>query len=84
MEAEWSTRWQVVLGKSQSKCGWRRSGAQGGRLFSVRVRVSVGGGGVEHKVAAVLSKSQSKRGWKRGVEHEVAGRSSVRIGGRSG
>jgi hypothetical protein len=41
----------VVLGKSQSKCGWRQSEAQGGSRFSVRVRVSVDGGGVEHKVA---------------------------------
>jgi hypothetical protein len=51
MEAEWSTRWQVVLGKSQSKRGWKRSGARGGKWFSVRVRVSVDGSGVEHEVA---------------------------------
>jgi hypothetical protein len=64
VEVEGTTRWQAVLDKSQSKRRWRRSGAQGGRWFLVRVRVSVGEGGVENMVAAVLDKSQSKRGWR--------------------
>ncbi len=33
MEAEWSIRWQAVLGKSQRKGGWRRSGARGWQAF---------------------------------------------------
>ncbi len=32
--------------------GWRQSGARGGKWFSVRVRASVDGSGVEHEVAS--------------------------------
>ncbi len=51
MEVEGTTRWQAVLGKSHSKREWRQNEAGGGGQFSVRVKVSVGGGGVEHIMA---------------------------------
>ncbi len=50
-QTKWSRRWQAFLVKSQSKRGWRWRGPQGGRQSSLRVKVSVGGGGGDHKVA---------------------------------
>jgi hypothetical protein len=75
VEVNWSITWQAVLSKSQRKHGWRRSRAQGGRWFSVSVRVSMDRSRVEHEMVGRSSVRICRRGRVSGgvVEQEVAG-----------
>jgi hypothetical protein len=52
MEAEWSTRWQGVLGKSQSQRESKKIEQEVAGRSLVRVRGSVCGGELEHNVAS--------------------------------